>query len=225
MALDASSVFRRRERSGQQRARTLAGGLGIRQQGRRAFHVALREQAPGHGHRQQRAVDRVAEIVLPRRRAGIGRASLIHADMIHSEPLAQRRILVVEDEALLAELLCEELAGVGAVVVGPAATVQHALEMIAAEARLDAAILDVNLAGDCAEPVAVLLEARKVPVLLTTGYDAAGLPPSMVHLACWRKPSTFEALVDKLARLLASAWSIFRPPVLASTASDAGGRG
>lgn len=122
-----------------------------------------------------------------------------------ASPLAQRRILVVEDEALLAELLCEELAGVGAVVVGPAATVQHALEMIAAEARLDAAILDVNLAGDCAEPVAALLEARKVPVLLTTGYDAAGLPPSMAQLACWRKPSTFEALVDKLARLLASA--------------------
>lgn len=120
-------------------------------------------------------------------------------------PLAQRRILVVEDESMLAELLCEELAGVGAVVVGPAGTVPRALAMIGAEAKLDAAILDVNLGGDSAEPVAARLEALKVPVLLTTGYDAAALPPTMVHLACWRKPSTFEALVDKLARLLGSA--------------------
>ncbi|MBJ6983734.1 response regulator [Luteimonas sp. MC1750] len=120
-------------------------------------------------------------------------------------PLAQRRILVVEDEALLAELLCEELAAVGALVVGPAGTVQHALEMIAAEARLDAAILDVNLAGDSSEPVAVQLAALDVPVLLTTGYDAAALPPALVHLPRWRKPSTFEALVEKLARLLGSA--------------------
>lgn len=120
-------------------------------------------------------------------------------------PLAQRRILVVEDEALLAELLCEELAGVGAVVVGPAGTVQRALEVIGAEARLDAAILDVNLGGDSAEPVAARLKALEVPVLLTTGYDTAALPPTMAHLSCWRKPSTFEALVDKLARLLGSA--------------------
>lgn len=119
-------------------------------------------------------------------------------------PLAQRRILVVEDESMLAELLCEELAGVGAVVVGPAATVPRALEMIGAEARLDAAILDVNLGGDSAEPVAARLEALQVPVLLTTGYDAAALPPAMVHLPRWRKPSTFEALVDKLAGLLGS---------------------
>jgi len=83
--------------------------------------------------------------------------------------VAGRRILVVEDEALVAAMLLDILADLGAVVVGPAATVEQAL-LIAESEEIDAAILDVNLRNVRVDPLADMLRAREVPVVFTTGY-------------------------------------------------------
>jgi DNA-binding response OmpR family regulator len=72
------------------------------------------------------------------------------------------RILVVEDEYLLADELALELEERGAVVLGPVPTVARALDLLTAEAALDGAILDVNLAGEPAFPVADRLFSRRV---------------------------------------------------------------
>ena len=84
------------------------------------------------------------------------------------------RILVVEDEYLIAWELDHHLRTAGYRVIGPASDVDGALEMLKAD-RPDAAILDVNLAGEWVTPVAVALKAMSVPFILASGYVAADL--------------------------------------------------
>jgi CheY-like chemotaxis protein len=90
-------------------------------------------------------------------------------------PLSGRRVLVVEDEMIVAWLLQDMLADLGCAVVGPAARVAQALAMIDAEA-IDAAVLDVNLNGQKSYPVADALAARGVPFVFSTGYETESLP-------------------------------------------------
>jgi CheY-like chemotaxis protein len=83
--------------------------------------------------------------------------------------LAGRRILVVEDEVMVAWLLEDSLAAFGCVALGPAVRVGEALEMIEAEA-VDAVVLDVNLNGQMSYPVADKLVLRGVPFVFSSGY-------------------------------------------------------
>lgn len=102
-------------------------------------------------------------------------------------PMAGKRILVVEDEVIVAMLLEDILADAGATVVGPAARVARALELLEAE-PVDAALLDLNLAGEVTTPVAEELKRRGVPFAFATGYGAAGLPEGFSGQAVLPKP-------------------------------------
>ena len=84
--------------------------------------------------------------------------------------LAGRRLLVAEDEPLLALELEESLRGLGCEVLGPVSTLEEALHLAAAPGRIDAAVLDINLGGRPSFPVADHLTRRGVPVVFTTGY-------------------------------------------------------
>ncbi len=84
------------------------------------------------------------------------------------------RILVVEDEFLIALDLEVTLETAGYRVIGPALNVSAALQLLKAD-RPDAAILDVNLAGERVTPVAEALRAMSVPFILASGYVAADL--------------------------------------------------
>jgi CheY-like chemotaxis protein len=84
---------------------------------------------------------------------------------------SNRRILVVEDEFLVSIMLCDMLSEANAAVVGPAANVASALQLIA-ENQIDAAILDMNLNGQWVDPVAEVLARRRIPFVFTTGYGA-----------------------------------------------------
>ncbi len=90
--------------------------------------------------------------------------------------LAGKRILVVEDESLIAMLLEMALQDEGCVVVGPASRVDEALELAADGQHLDGALLDVNLAGEAVFPVAEALASRAVPFLLLSGYGDQAVP-------------------------------------------------
>src|SRR5690349_6230290 len=85
-------------------------------------------------------------------------------------PFFGRRVLLIEDEMMVAMLLKDILADLGFTVVGSAARVEHALALIEAAGALDAAVLDINLNGQMSYPVADALVARRVPFLLATGY-------------------------------------------------------
>jgi CheY-like chemotaxis protein len=84
-------------------------------------------------------------------------------------PLEGLRVLVVEDEMMIAMMLEDLLDGFGCRIVGPAADITKALALIAAEA-IDGAMLDVNLAGRAVDPVADELARLGIPFIFVTGY-------------------------------------------------------
>ena len=112
-----------------------------------------------------------------------------------------RRVLLVEDEMIVAWLLEEMLTDLGCAVVGPAASVNQALAMIDAEA-IDAAVLDVNLNGQMSYPIADALAARGVPFVFSTGYDKERLLDGYRTFPVLQKPFHRSELGDTLAKVL-----------------------
>ncbi len=110
-----------------------------------------------------------------------------------------RRVLVVEDEYIIAADLADALADLAIEVVGPAGNAAQALALIAAE-RLDGAILDINLNGEEAYPVADALIARHVPVVFATGYDRSAIRPPYEDIPRCEKPVEGRRVVDLLFR-------------------------
>lgn len=119
-----------------------------------------------------------------------------------SQPLSARRVLLVEDEALVAMLLETILEDMGCVPVGPAGTVEEGLAMVADPAPLDAALLDVNLAGHQVFPIAEALKARGVPFVFSTGYGESGLPDEWRGHATVQKPFTESAIRAALMKAM-----------------------
>ena len=115
--------------------------------------------------------------------------------------LSGRRVLVVEDEVMVAWTLEDMLAELGCTVVGPAARVDQALAMIEAEA-VDAVVLDVNLNGEKSYPVADALAARGVPFVFSTGYNKNNLHTGYLGFPMLQKPFERSQLGDALAKLL-----------------------
>jgi CheY-like chemotaxis protein len=84
-----------------------------------------------------------------------------------------RRVLIVEDEYVIAMEIAGILEDCGAEIVGPAGSVSLAIQLIAQEAPIDAAVLDVNLGRERVFPVAETLNLRNIPFVFATGYDAS----------------------------------------------------
>lgn len=115
-----------------------------------------------------------------------------------TQPLSGRRVLIVEDESLVAMLLETILEDMGCTPVGPASTVAEGLSMVAADEPLDAALLDVNVAGSQVFPVAQALKDRGVPFVFSTGYGEGGLPDAWRGQSTIQKPFTEAAIRDAL---------------------------
>lgn len=111
-----------------------------------------------------------------------------------------RRILIVEDEALVAMLVEDALEEAGFGVIGPVRSVAQALEALETE-QPDAAVLDLNLAGENSVAVADALVARGIPFVVATGYGAAGLPATHRDALVLPKPYDPADLTAILARL------------------------
>jgi len=111
------------------------------------------------------------------------------------------RVLVVEDEAAISLLLEDMLLDFGCEVVGPAGRLRTALELAQGEA-LDAAILDVNVAGEPIYPVVAALVERKVPFIFSTGYGAAGIEGVYRDRPVLQKPFAQDDLRQKLLQAL-----------------------
>ena len=95
--------------------------------------------------------------------------------MADTSALVGRRILVVEDEMMIAMLVEDMLSELGCAVVGPAHALDVALDLARTEQGLDAALLDVNLGGQPVFAVADALREKGVPAIFSTGYGDAGL--------------------------------------------------
>ena len=115
-----------------------------------------------------------------------------------SQGFSGRRVLIVEDESLVAMLLETILEDMGCTPVGPAATVDEALRMASDGEPVDAALLDVNVAGRQVFPVAEALRDRGVPFVFSTGYGEGGLPDEWRGQPTLQKPFTEAAVRDAL---------------------------
>jgi CheY-like chemotaxis protein len=135
------------------------------------------------------------------------------------------RILLVEDEALVAIMMADLLRGKGYAVVGPLATVADALEP-AYEATLDAALLDVTLGRERIYPVAEVLAARGIPFAFLTGYGRDGIDPKFAAAPVLQKPVDEAALDGFLSTSLRRAGLGAMPPIvsLSSAAPAAPGK-
>lgn len=118
-----------------------------------------------------------------------------------TERLSGRRILVVEDEGIVAWALEDMLADMGCAVVGPAARVNQALAMIDDES-IDAVVLDLNLNGQMSYPVADVLASRGVPFVFLTGYHKSSMPEKYFDFPMMQKPLDRSKLGDVLTQLL-----------------------
>jgi two-component SAPR family response regulator len=100
------------------------------------------------------------------------------------------RILVVDDEIMIALLLEDVLVACGCKVVGPAGNVATAMSLIdgSGEAGIDGAFLDVNLRGELIYPVVDALAARDVPVVFVSGYATDDIDPRYAEIPVLAKP-------------------------------------
>jgi CheY-like chemotaxis protein len=112
--------------------------------------------------------------------------------------LAGLTILVVEDDFVIAYEIASALSECGAKVVGPAGSVEAALELIERGPPLDAAVLDVDLMGKKVFPVADMLADRLRPYLFVTGYDADVIPQRHRRATRITKPATAEQITAAL---------------------------
>jgi CheY-like chemotaxis protein len=120
------------------------------------------------------------------------------------EKLAGLRVLVVEDEALVAMLVEDFLTDLGCVVVGVAGTLAHGLTMANDRTlAIDGAMLDVNLGGDKVFPIADVLLGRSIPFVFATGYGMEGLLPCYAGYPVIAKPFRLEPLKAAIT----SAWT------------------
>lgn len=105
-----------------------------------------------------------------------------------ASPLWGKRVLVVEDEYMIADDLACELRAAGAEVIGPAASLPQAMRLMGQPRVLDAAVLDINLRETLAYPLIDRLVEAGVQVLITSGYDEAMIPERYRHLPRCEKP-------------------------------------
>ncbi|OSI76515.1 hypothetical protein BSZ21_04030 [Bradyrhizobium canariense] len=111
------------------------------------------------------------------------------------------RVLLVEDEGLVALMIEDMLEELGLKVVASAAHLKKACQL-ATTASIDVALLDVNLAGELVFPAARILRARSIPFLFSTGYGGPALEEEFRNALAIGKPFSANQLSDKLRTLL-----------------------
>jgi DNA-binding response OmpR family regulator len=115
-----------------------------------------------------------------------------------------RKVLLVEDSPVISEATEMMLSDMGCEVVGPAGTMAPALQM-ATEQPLDAAVVDINIRGGKAFSILTILEDRKIPFLLTSGYADWSMPKEWQGRPRLAKPYDERELQSAMSALLAGA--------------------
>lgn len=107
------------------------------------------------------------------------------------------RVLVVEDEMLIALEIGEILSGLGYEVVAMASRLDQAIE-VASRISFDVAILDMNLAGELSLPLARMLQKRHLPFVFATGYKLREITDEFADAVTINKPFSEDELAHAL---------------------------
>lgn len=119
------------------------------------------------------------------------------------DQIVGKRILVVEDEPIIAMSLEDMLCDLGCTVVGPALRIEQA-EAMARNEPIDCAILDVNMGSRPTFCVAEILASRGISFCFSTGYGASVIPPEFVKTPILQKPYKPELLKEVLRQCLSA---------------------
>jgi DNA-binding NtrC family response regulator len=131
---------------------------------------------------------------------------------IDARGLPGTRILIVEDEGLVALQLQQDVERAGHQVVGPARSLKHGL-LLASQERIDAALLDVRLGQETSAAIAEQLLARSIPFAFTTGYaDNVMLPDHLRKAPKLSKPYIGGEIVKMLNSLIGGASQVHTAP-------------
>jgi len=112
--------------------------------------------------------------------------------------LADRRVLVVEDEFLTADDIALAFARLAVEYIGPARSLQRAMELLESCGRLDGAVLDINIQGEMVFPLADALRKRGVPFVFATGCNPDVIPERYRDVTICMKPIDPLKLVQAL---------------------------
>jgi CheY-like chemotaxis protein len=112
----------------------------------------------------------------------------------------RRRVLLVEDETIIAMMMEDMLAELGYDVAETAGQIESA-RRAAEGGAFDLAILDVNLGGDSTYPIAEILQSRRIPFVFSTGYDSEGVEPRYAETPRLQKPFEYEDLRAVMSRI------------------------
>lgn len=118
--------------------------------------------------------------------------------MVSGAPL---KILIVEDESLVAMMIEDLLTDLGHEVVGVAGRLQQGIEL-AGQLAIDFAVVDLNLNGERTFPIAEVLRSRGIPLIFATGYGAGGLSDEWRGTPVVQKPFQPHELENALAKAL-----------------------
>jgi CheY-like chemotaxis protein len=121
-----------------------------------------------------------------------------------SESITGKRVLVIEDEPLIAMDLVGILERAGIEPIGPAASAEDALRRIENE-HIDAALVDANLGGSPVDEIAAVLARRNVPFAFVTGYDRTSLPRAFRNAGLVSKPFTAASVLNVLHEVSAQS--------------------
>lgn len=199
----ASLVLRWREMGGPATAKPTKNGFGTR-----VIVATIERELQGDAVFQWRPDGLECVLTVPRtdvtERMPIPRAPNV-SDMPTQPagvvPSQERRVLLVEDEPLVAMMMKEMLIYIGYNVIGPLHTPTAALEAVA-QGGIDCAILDLNLGGEASYPIADELAARAVPFIFLTGYDKEAVDRRYATISLLQKPVDEQSLRQSLSGLL-----------------------
>lgn len=122
-------------------------------------------------------------------------------DPIVAKPLLGCRILIVEDNFLLAETVADVLESAGARIVGPFVSMVEALERLTELTAIDGAVLDIGLDGQESYPLAEALQTTGIPFLFLTGVERHDLPKQFARTPHILKPFSEEKLIRRLVEI------------------------
>ncbi len=118
------------------------------------------------------------------------------ADML----MEDQRVLVIEDEYVVAEAIERTLRRAGAIVLGPVPSVDQAMALLDRGGRIDSAVLDINLGEQKVYPVVDRLLARGVHCVFSTGNDIADVPSNYKDIARLEKPVEASSIIYALKK-------------------------
>src|SRR5262249_60310876 len=176
--------------------RPTRAGLGIR-----VISASIERQLEGEARFEWHSAGLHCSLAVPRgdkiepltRLAGAHRSLLDAKPTLPVQLETGNRLLLVEDEILVAMMMRDILTDLGFSVIGPFSRLSEAM-VAAVHEDIDAGIIDINLGGEFVYPVADVLTARKLPFVFVTGYGVESIDGRFAHVPIIKKPVQRQAL-------------------------------